>query len=239
MKINGNAKLIHITDFNSLDTLGGLKITYNGKLPVINGFHQLSIVSSIYISDCFNLNTITGFEKLLQSGSIELFGSSSLKKLEGFEQLKAIAGFFKLEQNSRFYLNLIAWKELKDIFSSTIKVIKTPTFPKLKSILGDFTFFENFKITDLGPFPLSFCYDGKIDIFGLSITHVDGLKKVDPTKVTNLKITDNPKLSLCNNRFICAYLALGKPSQFSKNAQAATSHQKLSARRSDQWPSIL
>ncbi|MBK7222357.1 MAG: hypothetical protein IPH94_13825 [Saprospiraceae bacterium] len=33
-----------------------------------------------------------------------------------------------------------------------------------------------------------------------------------------MKITDNPKLSLCNNRFICAYLALGKPSQFSKNA---------------------
>jgi uncharacterized repeat protein (TIGR01451 family) len=219
MKIDDNPKLIYITGFNSLDTLEGLMLTYNKKLPSINGFHQLSFVSSIFISGCTALKTVTGFEKLLQSGRIEINGSLFLKTIEGFEQLKIIAGYFRVGSEIEILPEFNSLERIEGYFyCNSTKLLKVPAFPKLTSILGDFTFFGNSKIPELGPFPSLSVIKGKIDIFSLSITHLAGLKNVDPTMVTNLKITGNPKLSLCNNRFICAYLALGKPSQISNNA---------------------
>lgn len=220
MKINDNPNLIHITDFTSLDTLEALSLTYNRKLASINGFHQLSFVSSIFISECTHLKMITGFEKLLQSGRIEVIGSLFLNKVEGFEKLKVILGYFRIRSEIEILPEFNSLERIEGYFyCNNTKLIKVPAFPKLVSILGDFTFFGNSKITELGPFPSLSVIKGKIDIFSLSlITNLAGFKKVDPTMVTHLKITGNPKLSLCNNRFVCGYLALGKPSQINNNA---------------------
>lgn len=220
MKINNHPKLIHLTDFPLLDSLGGFKLTSNGKLPSFNGFHQLRFVSSITIDNCSRIKTINGFEKLVKCGSIELTGILTMTKIEGFEQLKVINGYLRIGSQIEILPEFNSLEKIEGyFFCNNTKLIKTPTFPKLKSILGDFSFFGNSIIKDLGLFPSLSVIDGKINVFTLgSITHLAGLKNVDPTLVTDLKINSNPKLRLCNNRFICAYLALGKPTQIYSNA---------------------
>ncbi|HRG22253.1 MAG TPA: T9SS type A sorting domain-containing protein [Saprospiraceae bacterium] len=220
MKIENNRQLIHITEFTSLDTLGEFTLASNDALPALNGFHHLSFVSLISIIRCKDLKTVTGFENLIQSGRIEFYDSRNIYKVDGFERLKVIMGDLSINDRIDTLPEFNSLERIEGYFyCNNTKLIKVPAFPKLESILGDFTISNSFLITDLGLFPSLRVIKGKIDISGIIfITNLAGLSKVIPTMVTYLKITSNPKLSLCNNRFVCGYLALGKPSQINNNA---------------------
>ncbi|MBP6398308.1 MAG: hypothetical protein KA340_10530, partial [Saprospiraceae bacterium] len=223
--LSGNKTLVYLTDFPLLDTLGQLSLRDNYKLPTLNGFNQLRYLYnnqlfSFYVYNCFALASVNGFENLDYCGEINIVNSVGLKKIDGFNNLREVNG--NITFDSRIdalpnFDNLEIVRGKLNISSPTL--LKLPSFQKLHSILGDLRILSVIKVPELGPWPALRIVKGMITIGNAAlITQINGLRKVDPTQVTRLEIYGNTLLSMCNNRFVCGYLALNKPYQLTNNA---------------------
>lgn len=225
MSINGNKKLIYLNEFPLLDTLGGLSLTENNKLTSLNGFNNLKYlykpqIRGIYIYNSNDLASINGFENLDYCGEINISNQVSLKKISGFTLLREVNGDITFQGKIQ---ELPDFNELEKIggklFINTQELIKLPTFIKLHSILGDLWIWALNNISDLGQWPSLRIVKGTISINNSNlISHLSAISKVDPSFVTKLELFRNNKLEICNNPFVCAYLALGKPYDINTNA---------------------
>ncbi|MBL0082459.1 MAG: T9SS type A sorting domain-containing protein [Saprospiraceae bacterium] len=223
--LSGNKTLVYLTDFPSLDTLGQLSLRDNYKLPTLNGFNQLRYLYNnqfyaFYIYNCFALASVDGFENLDYCGEINVVNSVGLKKISGFNNLREVNGNVTFDSRIEVLpdfnnLEIIRGK----LTFNSVTLTKLPSFQKLHSILGDLRIVSVIKVPELGPWPALRIVKGMITIGNAAlITQINGLRKVDPTQVTRLEIYGNTLLSMCNNRFVCGYLALNKPYQLTNNA---------------------
>lgn len=225
MSINGNKKLIYLNEFPLLDTLGGLSLTENNKLTSLNGFNNLKYlykpqIRGIYIYNSNALASINGFENLDYCGEINISNQVSLKKISGFILLREVNGDITFQGRIQELPDLNNLEKIGGkLFINTQELIKLPTFIKLHSILGDLWIWALNNISDLGQWPSLRIVKGTISINNSNlISHLSAISKVDPSFVTKLELFRNNKLEICNNPFVCAYLALGKPYEINTNA---------------------
>lgn len=225
MKISFNTTLTYLTDFPALDTLGALHLSELSKLPTINGFHNLRYLynnqlNSLYLYQCFALSSLNGFEKLDYCGEINIVNSAALKKITGFNLLREINGDVTLDSRIDELPDFNNLEKISGkLFISSPTLTKMPNFQKLHSILGDLRIWGCLKIPSLGFWPSLRIIKGSITITNTPlISNLSEISKVDPTMVTQLELNNNKLLSTCNNRFVCGYLALGKPFVISNNA---------------------
>ena len=183
-----------MTSLTGLDNLtyvgGGLGIVDNQALTSLTGLEGLtSIVSSLSIQWNAALTSLTGLDNVTSiGGDLELVYNSALTSLTGLDNLAAIGGWLNLNGN--------------------ISLSNLTGFDNLTSIEGDLSIHFNDSLTSLMGFENLASIGGGLTIkYNGLLTSLTGLDNIDASSITDLYISNNTSLSICEVQCICTYLA--------------------------------
>lgn len=208
------ADITNLDGLSVLTSIGGyLEITSNPVLTNLTGLINLtSIGSHLYIRSNNNLNGLTGLNNLSQVGEhLEISDNDAITNLVGLEELTFIPGRLKISGNN----------ELADLEGlSNLTSIGENLRISMNNTLHSLTELDN--LTSIGS-GLSISYNGSLtSLTGLeninsigaalyisyntSLLSLTALENISATSITDLTITNNPSLTLCEAQNICNYL---------------------------------
>ncbi|MDO8368699.1 MAG: T9SS type A sorting domain-containing protein [Saprospiraceae bacterium] len=229
LKIFLNAALANLNGLGHLAKLGAnLEIVRNDSLASISALGQLdTIPGSIWIGRYVGggpggnpqgNNSLVNLEGL---GNIQGIGqdlvimrNSSLVNLSGLENLHSIGGGLSIT-HTKSMISLNGLENLQTIGgglhiggpgSGWTSITSLNGLENLQSIEGSLTFTLNYALTSLS-----------------------GLDNIDPATITEVIISNNSLLSLCNTQPICEYLENGGTAFISGNAPGCNSVPEIEA----------
>jgi len=195
----------NLTNFSGLSALtsigGGLSIKSNHALQNLNGLSSLtSITKGLEIYNNGLLTSISGLSGIAKlGGSLRISNNGNLTNLTGLSSLKSIGGWLEIWSNNNL-ANVLG-------------------LSALESVDNQFSIAFNSSLTNLNGLSSLTKIRGLLQISGNpTLTSISGLSNIDPTTITDLTITSNSLLSVCNLSNFCSYLATTKPRSIYGNA---------------------
>ncbi len=237
IRIEGNDHLTSLTGLENLtNATGGLRIQANPALTSIEALQNLTLTGGLIIGSNASLQSLSGLDNLLTIDGDFLFGGNDLidsfaglenltsctgdftiaasfvPNLSGFENLELIGGQFYIFNNT-FITYLSGVSNLNSVGSLFIS--QNENLESLNGLdnlisVGSSIYIvnHNSSLTDISA--LSGVISSPTVVLitsNESLASLSGLENIDPSSLTNLKITDNEKLSECDIQSVCSYLA--------------------------------
>lgn len=187
----------------------------------ISNLNGLSVLTSIgrdlIIKDNLNLSSLNGLQNIHSVGRDLIISNNSLVFLSGLSGLNQIGGNFQvgnmLIESNPLLISLTGLEGLHEI-PGKLDVLSNPLLPNLQGINGldyldsDLTIVGNQSLESLsGIYGLS-SVTGSVSISNNnSLVNIDDIANIIPSLITNLNITNNPLLSVCEVRSVCEYIA--------------------------------
>jgi hypothetical protein len=186
--VENNAS-INLTGLEGLTTIGGgLNINENYGSINLTGLEGLtSIGGNLYICDNDSLIDFTGLGGLATiDGFVQIWNNNSLVSLAGLEGLTSIGGFLSIRDNP--ITTLSGLEGLTSIGGSL--EISITSITNLIGLEGITSIEGGLYIND-----------------NLYLTSLTGLDNLESGSITNLTITNNPNLTVCNIECVCNNLS--------------------------------
>ncbi len=233
----------------SLDSIGGDLSVLSGSPESFQGLEQLTSIGGDFDLIGCSLASFQGLEQLVSIGGD--FGlpdpSPNLQDFQGLESLTTIGGDFGLlpftANNYQGLENLtkiggLFWVGItseSSNFEGLNKLTSIGTFSLLDAVnLLDFSGLTS--LDTVGSFSIEGC-NSLINLTGLdnlqhvgdlvitdntSLTSLNGLQNLKGTNLSDVTISNNPSLEICNFNFLCDMLASGNATGITINGNAAT-----------------
>lgn len=213
---NGNSNAItSLLPLNNLTVVQDeLKIEGNHALTTLSGLQNITTIGSLWIGYQFSdqLTSLSGLEGLITvNGDITIGYNNGLTTLAGLNNLQTVGGLLWITQlpaltsisslnnltsvgngvlisHNNLMTSLTAFQNLTNIDGSLVIGITGLTtiteFNNLQSVYGSVTLQQNNSLVD-----------------------ISSLQYINPLTMENLKIMDNPILTICDLANICTYLS--------------------------------
>lgn len=219
--VGGNCTIYHINAtglgyLNNLTSIGGfLSVQNNPVLVNLNGLGNLiSIGGKLSVSNNAALTSLSGLtggqsNVLVLGGGIDITSNGVLKSVDGLENITAAGGGISVINNP-------ALTDLNGLAN-------------LGSINGALTFTNNPGLVNFAGLDKLHTINGKLALtINVGLTSLSGLDNIDPTSINGLDIKSSAKLSTCEVRSICNYLANpANPASISGNASGCASRSEV------------
>jgi hypothetical protein len=214
INIQENDNLIAILGFNNLDTVTCcIGIAANHQLLSLSGFNNVvQINGDLFISGNQAMTISNSFNKLKTIGNDLYFSCPICTNISFFEGLTSIEGYAIIESNQ-------ALKKLDGIDSLSFigKGLYLKDNPKLQDLdalnkiseVGRFIYLlDNAILNDISGLGNIDQIGGDLHIIGNdSLKTLVGLGNIAPASIEDIRIQDNPMLTMCEVQSICDYLA--------------------------------
>jgi len=187
-------------------------ITITGAdITDLNGLSQLvSIDGNMECIDNPLLNDLTGLSALTSIGGyLSITLNPQLTSLNGLGALASVGDFIDINSNAAL-ANLDGLENLNSI-SGSLVITGNPSLTNLSGLAG---------LTSVNDFGIS---------GNLSLTSLAGLESVNPNLLTNIDISSNGSLSVCDLPNICDYLSAGNAATISGNATGCATRPEVEA----------
>lgn len=184
--------------------------------PVLQNISGLSNITKVSYSGFFLVNN-DSLENLEGLNLTSVFGDSfyikdnaSLNNIDAFESLLTVSGSTALEiKNNGSLLNVNGLKNLTT--AGKILVQDNPVLLNIDGLSGIT------QLTTTSETRLLSVYNN------LNLESIQGIRNISPTSVWNLIIYSNPKVSVCDLKNICQYLATTRPRSILSNQAGCNS----------------
>ena len=210
-----NNSLINLTGLESLTSTTFFSISHNNSLVSLVGLNNLSNISAnayLSISANNNLANLVGLENLTYiEGSIAITDNDSLLNLEGLNQLDSIGGGLHFSRNYNLE-EILALSNLQSLGQSLIlrenyNLSSLTGLLNLNSIGSDLEIKKCNTLYSLYGLESLISIGGRLDIYeNNDLESLNGIENIAEESITDLKITFNPILSLCEVTSICEYI---------------------------------
>ncbi|MCB0622765.1 MAG: T9SS type A sorting domain-containing protein [Saprospiraceae bacterium] len=214
VRIQANYSLPNLSGLDSLQFIGGdLGIHFN---PALTGLGALSglqwIGGGLFIEGNGSLHDLSGLQGIdTLGGPLWVSSNDALIDLAGLDDLHSIGGNLTIAHND-LLTNLDALSNLTQV-PGFLRVYNNDFLPDLSGL-------ENLTSID------GYLEIGRNDL----LANIDELSSLDPITITDLRITENPQLSVCEQPPICAYLAVpDNPATVEDNAPGCNSSEEVKA----------
>ena len=212
--------LINIIDNDALPNLNGLEslssnslsmyIAYNDALTSLNGLENITSLDdlNIYCNDA--LTNLYGLNNLTSVNGFKIFGNDNLISLSGLDNLTTVGGS-NISRNDK----LTDFNGLDNLVSvtghlhigSNDALTSFHGLENLSSIGGHLYIGNNDALTNLDALDSlttigSYLWISKNDI----LASLSGLDNINPNSITDLDISENGLLSVCDVNSICEYM---------------------------------
>jgi len=194
--IFNNESLVDLDGFQSLEYIEkSLTIDSNEILSDINGLHKLDYVGNcLIVHNNESLSDITGLTNLSQIAyCIYITGNDSLENIDGLENITSVEGSTIIEGNTSL-MNINGLKNInkvgKDLFigCDPFNEYQFHCYSKGNDSLHSITALN--KLSSVG---------GNLSIqFNKVLDDIDGLMNLEHVGGTQIKISNNPQLSICD-----------------------------------------
>lgn len=218
-----------INNCNALTNLTGLEgltsirerfgIIDNASLTSLMGLNNVTSVGAgqINISGNSSLINLTGLEGIssiggsLIIGDDESGGNDALTSLTGLDNLTSIGEFFWLQYNDSLadftgLDNLTSIGGSLDIRNNS-SLVSLSGIDQLTSIGGSLNLLLNWTLEDITSLANLNSIGGDLNIIWNSLTSLSGLDNIEASSISNLTLSFNTSLSICEIESICDYLA--------------------------------
>lgn len=194
------------SQYNGCNTIqGNLIISGNGilNLSALEGI--TTVTGSVTISNCQNISSLNGLNGLEQIGGyLSITGNSSLTDINGLNNLQTIGSYLNIGFNPG--------------------IVSIAGFNNLNSIGSFFNIFGNSSLISIEGFDSLGEINGVLGIYqNNELSDMSGLSSIDSFSITELRIQNNPSLSVCSLSNICTYLHSNKPRVISGNDEGCAS----------------
>lgn len=213
MNLSGNKQLVSLEGLGFVDSLS-LTLSGNG-LKNLDGLEYAKYLESLQIYSSPFLTSLSALKQVQRIGRNLTIGNTSLMNLHGLDSLTYVGGTFYLQYNDNL-INLDGLNHL-DTIKGSLGIIRHDHLASMVSL-------ENLKQID-----------GHLEIsHNLSLTSLEGLQNIDPSSIRaglsnqyDLRIFDNPLLSVCDIESICAFLGMGESSLVYDNGSGCNSEDEI------------
>ena len=233
LSITGCHTLGGTLDFFNLKRIGKtLNLDNNGNFQDFT-FPSLTYIGGLRIEDNPRLGGIYGFSNLEMIGpeGVEFLEDNAFMQLGGLGQVQYIEGDVKIyRSNIRDLTGLGSLDSIGGYLwvSDNIRLRSFDGMTKLNSIGGDVLISNN---PDLLGFPSLISVKrikGRLDIAqNRFLSSLYGLDSIDPTTVTELRISANRALYQCEVESVCDYLFSSSPRTIAGNATGCASEMEV------------
>lgn len=209
-----------VTNLNGLSQLesiqGNLSFTLNPALANLSGLENLtniggncSFFQNHYLTSTAALENLTSI-----GGYLQVFDNDSIVNLEGFNNLTTLGSHLLINGN----LSLETITGLSDLTSagSYLSINDNPALfdltglSGLTSVNGFLRINNNDSLEDLESLANLESINGYMDVKqNAKLISLKGLEQIDPITISDLDITDNARLMVCEVASICSYLESG------------------------------
>ncbi len=234
--------LTSLSGLENLNFIGNqLYVGSNPNLISLSGLENLNFAGhlSIWLND--NLASLSSLENLnLVGGQLWINGNQSLTDLSGLENLDSIVGDLVIQDN----YNLSDLSDLEKFNSvggnlwirGNVNLTDLSGLENLDSIGGDLWIWANDNLIDVSNLINLNSIGGDLWIrINNNLTNLSGLENIDHTSITDLAITNNPKLSLCGIKSICNYLVNGGNASIDNNVEGCNTVEEIIQSCADVW----
>ncbi len=235
-----NISLLNIPSFNTARYIHNVRLIGNSSLVEIDGFNQLDSVFNVVILSP-GLNRFKGFNNTPVAGGIVLLGIA-IEEIDIFRNLETagaigISGIVQEEPITLFNklisitLNLNIYEINGGPFNSFLK-LKSVGFNRIEVFRCNFEhldFLSNVKsVTGFKPY---FRIQSNPNLSDIS-----GLDGIEADSIHWFNVTQNPNLSICHSKLVCAVLERGDndpPSVWEDNGSGCNSTEEILAQCAD------
>ena len=209
-----------ITNLNGLSQLeaieGNLSFNLNPALINLSGLENLiSIGGDCSFFQNAMLSSTVGLENLASIGGyLQIFDNDALTHLEDLDNVTTLGSHILI--NGNLSLEVISALSSLTSSGSYLSINDNPALHDLSglnnliSINGFLRINNNDSLEDLNAFSNLTGINGYIDVNeNASLISLKGLEQIDPITISDLEITNNARLMLCEAASICSYLENG------------------------------
>ncbi len=228
----------NISDLSGLDGLtsieGNLKIERNGPLSSLTGLENISSVGgNLQIIGNISLTTLTDLSSLSELGGyIDISNNEALSTLQGLEGLNSVNGFLSVFDNNGLE-NLQGLENIITIggelyIGSNDVLSGLGELSNLTSIGGRLALIYTV-LTSLEGLENLVSINGELTLVdNFTLTNLEGLEQINSNTITNVRLTNNPQLSVCSIENICDYLGIDmNTAEISENATGCGSREAI------------
>lgn len=179
----------------------------------LNGFNALtSFGGDLWLLET-NLSNLAGLDNITAiQGGLHMMSNNALTNIESLSNVTSIGGFFSIDDNNSLKslvgLNKITSIEGNFIISRNDSLMSINSLSNLTIIGGHFTIRDNAFLTSLSGLENVTSIHGKIVIdYNSNLITITGIDKINSESITDLHITENYSLSMCEAQSVCNYLA--------------------------------
>ncbi len=191
IKVEGNPRLKNLEGLEGIKTIWDELIIYqNDSLISLKGLDNVdSVIGDVKITLNKQLVTLDAMKQLRQVGRIYITFNDKLRELNGFNSLTLITGDCLFFSNPAM-VSLEGLNNLRSIEGNLL--ICDGGYTNLDALAS---------LDSIGWFGY-FCITGNSALYDIS-----GIENISTNSIKELVIKDNPLLSVCDVKNICAYLA--------------------------------
>jgi hypothetical protein len=233
LSITGCHALGSLLDFFNLKRVGKtLNLDNNGEITDFN-FPSLTYIGGLRIEDNPKLGSIYGLSNVERIGpdGVEFLDGNAFMQLQGMEKVQYIEGDFKAyKSNIRDFAGLSVLDSISGHFNiqENIRLRSFNGMNNLKSVGGNLWIINNPDLLYFSSLISLKKIDGFIDIAqNRFLTTLSGLDSIDPTTVTELRISANRELSQCAVESVCDYLFTSSPRTIAGNATGCATEMEV------------
>lgn len=210
--ISGNPLIMDLKGLRSLkNAINSLSVENMSGLINLTGLESLENTRQLAIVNCNKLSNLIGLSALTKTSTFIIQGNMVLQNLIGVNTSKTFGDHFNISYNPNL-LEFPNFTNMTRIFNFNLT-----GNPRLKSLKGleslnttwFFTISANDSLANIDAMSnlKTINFFAKIED-NKSLTQINGLANVDIAALDSLIIVNNPKLSTCNNKLTCGYVAI-------------------------------
>lgn len=221
-----NARLQDITALTSLNSVGGLSIYQNPLLSSINVFGPITSVNgSIFIGENNVLGSLQGLQNLTHVGQYLMVTENNLiTNLDPLANVESVGNALHVTRNQSL-TNIDGLNGITTIVGGLV-IAENPLLVDIDSLSGLTTIGDgiliraNNLLENLNGLSGVTTFAGDVSIYeNPQLNTISGLENIDYTTIYNVKIENNPLVSVCNLENLCSYFAdFSNPRTVSGNA---------------------
>jgi hypothetical protein len=220
--IENNPNLVNFDGLGPISfNTGGLFVVGNPSLESLSTFSGVATGFGITLFENDNLTDITGLSGVTEVFDLFVDSNNALTSLNGLEGLTTVYGILQI-RNSPLLTDLLPLSNVVGEAEEVV-IINNDLFTDLSGLEGLTTITstginirDNESLTSLSGLE-NITNETVTPFFGIDIWNntnlvdISAINNMNPNAVAGLGILNNPNLSVCDNEFVCSYLALGGP----------------------------
>jgi hypothetical protein len=202
------------TNYPGCTQIEGAVVISGPDITNLNGLSMVtSVAGQLQIAANTNLTDLSGLEKLTFIGNyLEIYSNNSLTSIQALNQLTYVGGPLYINFNNS--LTSLAGLEKLTQVNGNLGIAYNPALKSLsglqniRSIGGYLSIGGNNALTNITDLKNVFSISGDLAVYyNPALASLHGLDSIKAGSINSLMITHNTKLSICEVRSICSYLA--------------------------------